>query len=205
MPQSNNTFPSSNFKKHTSSKGIRRTLINRFDKILISSIKNLDDTQAGNFLDVGCGEGFTLALLHEEMPHWNLCGFDINEDALDIAREKIPGSTCVCGDIYNIPFENKRFDMVLCSEVLEHLRNPDAALEQIKQKCKKHVILSVPHEPFFQIANFLSGKYFRTLGNHPEHIQHFSKRSFGRLCDKFFNRIKLTAVFPWIMYIGNVQ
>jgi 2-polyprenyl-3-methyl-5-hydroxy-6-metoxy-1,4-benzoquinol methylase len=171
---------------------------------LILSIKNLCYQQTIDLLDVGCGEGFTLAMLHKEMPDLSLYGFDISQEAINLAREKVPAAACICGDIYNIPFADKRFDVVLCSEVLEHLDSPIAAIEQIKQKSKKYAILSVPNEPFFQLGNFLSGKYLSTLGNHPEHLQHFSKQNFGCLCDKFFKRLACISVFPWTMYIGNV-
>ncbi len=39
------------------------------------------------------------------------------------------------------------------------------------------VVVSVPHEPWFRVGSLIRGKYVRTLGNHPEHINHWNPRT----------------------------
>jgi len=65
------------------------------------------------------------------------------------------------------------------------------------------VILSVPDEPFFRLCSLASGKYIRTLGNHPEHVQNFSRKAFYALCSRYFTPLAFAASFPWSIFVGK--
>jgi ubiquinone/menaquinone biosynthesis C-methylase UbiE len=79
-----------------------------------------------------------------------------------------------------LPFADRSFDAVLCMEVLEHLQHPADAVRELARVARDVVVLSVPFEPFFQAGNAARGKYPETWGDHPEHIQHWGRRSFPR-------------------------
>ena len=56
--------------------------------------------------------------------------------------------------IKEIPIEklgDKKYDIVICTEVLEHLDNPVFAIEKIKKVAGKFIVISVPNEPFFSL------------------------------------------------------
>jgi SAM-dependent methyltransferase len=74
------------------------------------------------------------------------------------------------GSIYDLSFLGRDFDVVVCAEVMEHLDDPAAALEQIIERRPSWVILSVPHEPWFCLSNFARGKNITRFGNDPEHV-----------------------------------
>ncbi len=74
-------------------------------------------------LDVGCGEGEII-----NMDKDNFFGIDINQEA--ILRCLNNGLNVKFGDVSNIPFENDFFDIVYCSNVIEHL-SPIKAREMI--------------------------------------------------------------------------
>ena len=82
---------------------------------------------ATNLLDVGCGGGnYTLKLL-ERLPHLDVTLIDLSQAMLDLAvpriRPRSTGSvTAIQADIRDINLGKSRFDIVLASAVLHHLR-----------------------------------------------------------------------------------
>jgi ubiquinone/menaquinone biosynthesis C-methylase UbiE len=162
-----------------------------------------------SILDVGCGEGF---LLEHLPPVDSYIGVDYSDESIKLAKVqsskfKVQNDSLKCkvdfrqADVYKLPFGDKSFDLVTCLEVLEHLDNYEKALQEIRRVAKKHVILSVPHEPWFQLSNFLRGKYLARLGNHPEHINKWNPNQFKKLISKYFIIKKVVYPFPWQTYL----
>lgn len=85
---------------------------------------------ATHLLEVGCGGGnYTLKLL-ERLPNLNVTLVDLTQGMLDLAvprvRAKATGSVeAICSDIRNLDVGKGRFDIVLASAVLHHLRTDD--------------------------------------------------------------------------------
>lgn len=77
--------------------------------------------QPSSVLDVGCGEGFFLALVRSTIPR--RVGVEASERALRFARAFEPGSEFVLGSAEQL---DEQFDVVTCIEVLEHV--PDDAI-----------------------------------------------------------------------------
>ncbi len=78
-------------------------------------------------LDVGCGTGAVLALLHEKYPDRRYVGLDLTPEMIEVARTKVaPGMEFVVGDAENLPFDEASFDAVLCSNSFHHYPNPAA-------------------------------------------------------------------------------
>jgi ubiquinone/menaquinone biosynthesis C-methylase UbiE len=137
---------SSNYKKHTEYKGIRKILINRFNKNLIKIIKEINPV---SILDAGCGEGFIIKLISENIEdELKISGFDLSEQAVGFAGKANKDADIKAASIYNIPFEENSFDLVICSEVLEHLEKPEEALKEINRVAKRNIILTVPQSHF---------------------------------------------------------
>jgi 2-polyprenyl-3-methyl-5-hydroxy-6-metoxy-1,4-benzoquinol methylase len=65
-------------------------------------------------------------------------------------------------------------DAVFSLEVLEHIPQPERALQEMMRVTRKYVLISVPNEPVFRIQRLLSGKGLRMWGDHPEHVNHWS-------------------------------
>ena len=92
--------------------------------------------------------------------------------------------------------------MTVCCEVLEHLKNPNKGLSEIKRISKKDVIVSVPIEPVWRVLNILRGKYLKSFGNTPGHLNHWSVFSFQKLIRESGFCIKRKIIsFPWQMYL----
>lgn len=198
----------SNYRKHTSKNPLQKLLINNFYNNLLSSIKDL---RIYSILDVGCGEGFTLNKLYENKIGKRLEGVDFQETAIEIGKKIHPHLELKVGDIYHLPFEDNSFDLVICTEVLEHLKDPKKALSEIQRVTLRYVLLSVPNEPFFMIANFLRGKNLSRWGNDIEHVQHWTSKSFQKFSlrprsgratlNSQLSILKVRHPFPWTMLL----
>lgn len=189
--------PTSNFIKHTNNNPVQKLLVNNFYKILVSLAKK---TNPETILDAGCGEGFSINQLTINKVGKKLEGVDDSEIALSLGKKLFPYLHFKKGNVYNLPYKNNSFDLVVCTEVLEHLNNPRKALTEAMRVSKKYVIVSVPNEPFFMLANFLRGKNIAHLGNDPGHINHWSFLSFRKLLNVKGLKIKnIKYPFPWII------
>ena len=76
----------------------------------------------GLALDIGCGNN--AKLLHKLVK--NYVGLDI-----DLATLKRQGVDVVCASGAKIPFRNQTFELVLCTETLEHFQKPDRTISEI--------------------------------------------------------------------------
>jgi SAM-dependent methyltransferase len=97
-------------------------------------------------VDVGCGSGHLLRALADRTPDARFVGVDFSKNAIRRARGLLPGARWLVGDAYAPPLGEQRFDLVLCTEVLEHLERPRDALDALVRLCARngHVILTVP-------------------------------------------------------------
>jgi SAM-dependent methyltransferase len=86
------------------------------------------------FLDAGCGDGRHLAALARS-PWWpaRAVGTDISERILETARRAVAPREpeLLRANLEALPLEDESFDLVLCSQVIEHLLDPDAGLREL--------------------------------------------------------------------------
>lgn len=192
----------SNFRKHTSDNPIQRRLIERFHDKITGIVKDLNPH---TLLDAGCGEGFVADRFLTAMPEVDIKGFDVLEDSVKLANMRNPRAEFAVGDIYNIEYPDNSFDVVYCFEVLEHLHEPDRALAEMARVSKGHVVLSVPHEPFFCLANASRGKNLdiRPRGSDPDHRNFWSRQKFGEFASVSLDVNVLTGSMPWTILVGT--
>ena len=153
----------------------------------------------GSILEVGCGQGWLLKETGAAHPDATLTGIDMRPEALEFARELVPRAEFILQDAHELPFADASFDLVICSDVLEHVENPVAVVSEIRRVSRGFCVISVPHEPFFWAANLVRGKHLRTLGNYPEHVNHFGKGALRRLLEPEFSSVVIDTSFPWLI------
>jgi 2-polyprenyl-3-methyl-5-hydroxy-6-metoxy-1,4-benzoquinol methylase len=194
----------SNYRKHTSENPVQRTLIDRFHQKITSIVKDLNPQ---TLLDAGCGEGFVAEIFLREMPALQISGFDMLPDSVTLAQLRNPRGTFATGDIYNIDHPDNSFDVVVSFEVLEHLHQPDQALAELARVAKDYVVLSVPHEPFFCLANAARGKNLdqNPKGSDPDHRNFWSREQFGQFVSHELDVVQLTGSMPWTIAVGRVR
>jgi ubiquinone/menaquinone biosynthesis C-methylase UbiE len=168
----------------------------------LKAIRNLTlATRVKKILDCGCGEGIVLDHLNQNIPNLRLSGFDIDKESLKLASQLVPSAQLNTASIYTIPYSSNSFPLLICSEVLEHLENPQQALKELQRVSAKYVIISVPHEPFFRIANMARFKYLPRFGNTPGHLNHWTIRGFKKLMEEYFKIEEILYPFPWIVLL----
>jgi SAM-dependent methyltransferase len=140
---------------------------------------SLLDLSPGSYvLDAGCGAGRHLceAFRHKGV---NVVGIDMNKTDADVANRSLnamrfehedgQGAKLVCSsDIIKLPFGNETFDVVICSEVLEHIPDHHNAIKEIVRVLKpgKSMVVSVPRYVPERICWALSEDYHTEEGGH---------------------------------------
>lgn len=143
-----------------------------------------DDVLRGKVLDVGCGNGTTLYVLGKRF-EFTPYGVDISQSAIDIAKNH-GIDTKVANVSDKLPFNDKEFDVVICSEVLEHLVFPENALKEILRVAKDDaiIILTVPNIGYYGYRiKLLAGKSPFEHGRYSsdEHLHFWTLESFRSL------------------------
>lgn len=153
--------------------------------MLTIDFKRLDLREGERVLDLGCGRGrHTHALYWNDIPV-HATGLDLSEadimatadgffDLPPPAASRHRSGTLTAGDAQSLPFADDSFDVVMCSEVLEHVDDPDAAMREITRITKPggRVALSVPRFWPEWICWKLSYGYRNTPGGHVRIFRH---------------------------------
>ena len=92
-------------------------------------------------LEAGCGVGAQTISLVKNSPGTTFTCIDISEASLQTAKARIASAgyenaIFQIADIFNLPFPDNSFDHIFVCFVLEHLKNPSAALFHLKTKLK---------------------------------------------------------------------
>jgi len=159
-----------------------------FDGIIITptSIKNYITQQhimryvfASNYvkgkivLDVACGSGYGSNYLARKGAKM-VFGVDLDNKPLEIARKfySLPNVKFIQGNVLELPFPNKFFDVVISFETIEHLYETDEYIAEIKRVLKKGgiFICSTPNikytqHPPFHVHEFYPDEFYSLLEN----------------------------------------
>ena len=126
------------------------------------------------------------------------------KEAISLGKKLYSDLAIKQGSVYELPYKDNSFDLVICTEVLEHLEEPAKALKEILRVSKKYLIISVPNEPLFMVSNFLRGKNLSRLGNDMGHINHWNPFSLKEFLTQNKIKVKKTNLpFPWIIILGE--
>lgn len=160
-------------------------------------------TGAQRAYEVGCGEGhLSLRLLHRG---FQVRGCDLDATIARKATEAVSAAgfpaEFLARSVYELTPDEAGSELVVCCEVLEHLRDPEAALRALTVLACPWLLVSVPREPIWRVLNVARGKYLAAAGNTPGHIQHWSTRSFVALLRCHASIVEVCKPFPWTMVL----
>lgn len=116
------------------------------------------------FLDVGCGLGFfafRAGKLGAEVH-----GIDIGKRLVRISSKRYPKGKFIVAPAQKLPFKSNSFDLVLCTEVIEHVNKQNKVLDELFRVLKKdgYLILTTPNRLFHPLYTFLC-----SIGVRPYH------------------------------------
>ncbi len=186
--------------KYISRNPISRHLIAGFMRALIELAALIRPRTA---LDIGCGEGLVIRQHHVVWQNANFYGVDIDVELLQVARQVAPSARYTGASIYRMPFQTGACDVVICTEVLEHIDRPDAALAECERVSGGYCLLSVPNEPWWRVANMMRASYLAHWGNTPGHVNHWSAREFVEFADTRLEIVDVRQPFPWTVVLGR--
>ena len=109
----------------------------------------LELENATSLLDIGCGEGLQLEWVRKKFPYLNLAGIDISERRIERAKDRVHSANDIARSATGEGFGFGRgsFDRAICSEVLEHLPQPEKVLINAYEVLKPGglLVVSVPY------------------------------------------------------------
>jgi SAM-dependent methyltransferase len=125
-------------------------------------------------VDVGCGPGIKLASLHARFPRVEFVGIDQGE-AIEFCLKTHPFGQWLVDDFDRPTTTAPTGDLVICSDVIEHVENPDTLLAYLKARLRPggYLLLSTPDR------DALHGVGCRECLN-ASHVREWNVQEFGR-------------------------
>lgn len=147
-----------------------------------------------SILDVGCGKGYFLDIIKNK---FKFKGIEINRKKVEYLNKKFKGKNFLLADINNnLDFKDNEFDTVTCLEVLEHLDNPQKALEELIRVARKRIILSVPYnQKIDYILCKHCAKYTPTTG----HLHIFNEKIIKSMIPVDIKSVKIKLIYNKIL------
>lgn len=112
-------------------------------KHLLSVIPN--QLQFNNILEIGCATGLVLSKVSKKLGVGMILGIDISNTNVRIAQKEIPHGIFMTGVAEYMPFKDNSIDLVILSDILEHIKDPKSLLKEAK-RVSKYVVLNIPLE-----------------------------------------------------------
>ena len=196
------TVTGNTYDKYGSNNPVVKRLMANFEGTLEALFRR---ASPASLLDVGCGEG---VLTHKwaQRIDGRVVGIDLDDPQLheEWKGRQAPNLEYRVMKAENLPFADDEFDVATAIEVLEHVPDPEHTVSEMARVASGHLLVSVPREPLWRGLNMARGAYLRDLGNTPGHVNHWSKRGFVQLLERYGTVEEARSPFPWTMLLVRV-
>lgn len=169
------------------------------------ALKLLNKIVFKNCLEVGCAGGFLISEIAKKHPQVKFHAIDAYSSAIKFAKKQYPHINFLKAEAEKLPFKNNQFDLILCYETIEHVRDPKKALSEMRRVLKKDgpLILAMDSgSMIFQIIWFFwektYGRVWREAHLNPYHHKALEKlvlQSGFKIKAKYFTHFGLEVVF----------
>lgn len=164
----------------------------RYD-IVLECVREADIPHGGRILEVGCGDGALAGVLHSRLGLL-VTGVDTSEKGLALARQMFAssgfgGEFKLIGS-YDTGFKDASFNVVVCSDVIEHVDDPRAMLQEIMRVLLPggRLVITTPIR-------------FSENPVDPMHVQEWFVSDFVALCGEVFGEpLKAIQSHPILWY-----
>ncbi|MDD2785440.1 MAG: class I SAM-dependent methyltransferase [Patescibacteria group bacterium] len=154
--------------------------------------------------DAGCGEGQLIEKLHSSKPLNQYFGADVTSVAVEKARERCPYAAFKQCDLMELDYPDECFDVVICTEVLEHIYEYEKVISQLKRVLKKDgvLIINFPHESLWTVGRFFLGRRPIKV---PDHVHAFSPKSMSDAVGlPIVEKTNLPINVPYVFSLGAI-
>jgi SAM-dependent methyltransferase len=139
--------------------------------------------RAGRALDLGCGDGRLAAGLDAA----ELTLADVSRAALERAGRRLPGATTVeLEPDAPLPLPDASFDLVLCAETIEHVRDVQLLLSEVRRVLRPggRLALTTPAHGRLTGLGLALGGFERRFDPLSPHLRFLTRRSLAALLDR---------------------
>ena len=148
---------------------------------LVAFVRSLP--AVGRALDLGCGDGRLTTFLEAD----ELVGADVSHVALERAAARLPEAELVpvAADA-RLPFRDSSFELVLCAETIEHVRDVQLLLSEARRVLRPGGLLAVTTPAYGRLTGLdvLVRGFERRFDPLSPHLRFFTARSLARLLDE---------------------
>lgn len=137
--------------------------------------------------DIGCGEGSLIPELKKIYPRKKFFGLDISAQAVALARKQAPFADFFVADIQKKALA-KKFDLLIASEIMEHLPRDFEALKNMGKMAKKYLLI-------YTLVGRMR-KFEKTVG----HVRNYQEKDLVKKIEKAGFKIKKIVRWGWPFY-----
>lgn len=103
---------------------------------------------ARQILDCGCGPGSITCGLAELASHASIVGVDVDESQVALAQERtargrLKNVGFQTASVYDLPFDDERFDLAMSHALFEHLKDPKEGLRELRRVLQPNGIVAL--------------------------------------------------------------
>jgi 2-polyprenyl-3-methyl-5-hydroxy-6-metoxy-1,4-benzoquinol methylase len=140
----------------------------RIERVTSAALHKLPKHARPSLIDVGCGNGWILEVFSTKLgDRCRLYGVEPSPIGAQNAASKVPTATIICGTLADLK-NGERFDVVVCSEVIEHVEDQNAFIDAISLVTKPGgwLVLTTPNGAYRE-------DYFRVTGSMPQPVENW--------------------------------
>jgi len=165
-------------------------------------------------IEVGCGLGYFC----QEMSRRGavITGIDVGDKLIQIAKRRSPSGKFMVGSALDIPFRKNKYDITLCTEVIEHTENPAKAISELFRVTKPGgmIIITTPnkfYKPFFDLLSFFKIRLYQGNENwlSINNLKKIIARNKGEIVKEryfnFFYPMTILDMFEKYGYLKNLM
>lgn len=156
-------------------------------------------------LDVGCSSGHITSRITKLYPKAKISGLDSYDQAINLGKKIHPQIKFYLGDAHKLPFKNDTFDLITCTETVEHLADSKKAISEMKRCLKKRGYLLIGQDTDNIFFKIIWSIWTRTFGrvwwdSHlhpftPKHFEDLVKENKLKIKNKKFSQLGLEVFF----------
>lgn len=147
-------------------------------RLRMSLIRKFVET--GNVLDVGCASGYFLEVAKEQ--GYTPYGVEFSEYSSDIAKKIFGDESIFHGTLEQCSFQEKMFDVIAMSDLIEHVNSPIETLSKAYSLLKNEGLIMIMTPDTSSLSNKIMGKKWSHYKL--EHLYYFSPSSMKMLAEK---------------------
>jgi len=151
------------------------------DQVYQISHRIMEKQNLNKILDIGCGSGYKLI---KYFSNYDFTGLEI-EPTLSWLLKKYPENKWELSDFDNPP---ESTDVIICSDVIEHLVDPDMLVDFIKKIDFKYAVISTPEREAIQ--RYQKGHTWDGPPQNPAHIREWAYEEFANYMEDNFEIMK---------------